>query len=314
MKNKRGPQGPTQRSRAFVLFLFAVPTLIWGTTWIAVKQQIGIAPVELSIVFRFGLATSICFLLCAGLKIPMRYPARNHIVFCLQGAANYAFNYLLTYHAQKYLPSGVVAVTFTVLIYLNMMGLSFFFDRPIAINVLSGATLGGVGISLLFWGEIQRMHFETAPLWGLALGLSATLCASTGNLLNLRLRHRGVPVMAVLTWGLFYGTLITFAFFLAKGDPWILDVRPVYLFSLAYLAIFGTVIAFASYISLLDYIGPDRAAYSTVIAPIIALLISTYVEDYHWDWRNGLGILLCLLGNILVLRQKAPVGTEVKAA
>lgn len=287
------------------LFLFILPTLIWGSTWIAIKFQLGVSSPELSIFLRFLISSALSFLICLHLRPRLRFPASYHGLFFAQGFANFGLNYILTYHSERFLTSGVVALTFTTLIYMNMFGLSFFFKKPLAVEVIYGSGVGGLGVLLLFWHEIVRTDFNPSTLLGIALGLLATASASVGNLLVVRQRAMGIPVLSGNTWGMFYGALLTFIFFLLFNHDWTIDPRPSYWISLVYLSVFGTVIAFAAAMTLVGRIGADRTAYITVVSPVIALLISTFLEGYTWDWINVVGLGLCLLGNILILRKPA---------
>jgi drug/metabolite transporter (DMT)-like permease len=69
--------------------------------------------------------------------------------------------------------------------------------------------------------------------------------------------------------------------------------------------VFGTVIAFGCYLKLIGKIGADRAAYATMLFPIVALVISTFFEDYQWSAHNIIGMVLVLMGNGLVINKKA---------
>lgn len=292
-----------------VLFLFALPTVIWGSTFLAIKYQLGDTSVEYSVFIRFVVATAISFAVCGLVKSKLQFPLRSHLFFALAGIANYSLNYILTYRSEQYLPSGLVAVTFTLLIYMNMFGVRIFYRKPIARSVFGGAFLGALGIILLCWSEIARTDFDHNILWGFFIGILATASASAGNMFTLKQREHRVPVLSGNSWGMLYGTmfsLICFLIFSPSGA--IIDPRPSYWISLMYLSVFGTVIAFWSYMTLMEKVGAERAAYTTVMSPVIALVLSTFFENYHWDIPSSLGIVCCVAGNVLVLRQKKPRG------
>ncbi len=300
---------PKLRLGSSVLFLFALPTLIWGSTFLAIKFQLGVVSPEFSIFIRFVLATAISFAVCGLMKAKMKFPPKTHLILILTGIGNFSLNYILTYRSEEYLPSGLVAVTFTLLIYLNMFGVRIFYKKPISPAVFGGAFLGALGIVLLCWSEIQRTNFDHKILLGFLIGTLGTVAASAGNMFTLRLRQLKVPVLVGNSWGMFYGTLFSLiCFFVFSKGGTLIDPRPTYWLSLIYLSIFGTVIAFWSYMTLMDKVGAERSAYTTVMSPVIALILSTYFENFHWDIPSSLGIVCCVTGNILVLRQKKPKG------
>ena len=76
-----------------------------------------------------------------------------------------------------------------------------------------------------------------------------------------------------------------------------------YIGSLLYLAIPGSVIGFTAYLTLVGRMGPERAAYCTVLFPVVALNISVFVEGYQWTAPALLGLALVMLGNVLVFRK-----------
>lgn len=299
--------------------LFLIPAVIWGSTWIGIKFQLGVSGPEFSVFLRFLVASFLSIVLCWALGIKLTgYSRRVHLLFIVQGLATFSLNYILTYHAERFLASGIVAVTFTILIFLNMLGLRVFFGRRTSQKVIVGATVGAFGIILLFWSEIQKTQFDQVTLWGLVIGILATFSASAGNLIAVPIRQTRIDVLASNAWGMLYGTIWTFGLFLFLDGQWLWDPRPQYWIALAYLAVFGTVVAFATYMQLLERIGPDRSAYITVVSPVFALAISTVFEGYKWDLLGGIGIALALLGNVLILRSgpavaliEGPVPVEV---
>lgn len=82
------------------------------------------------------------------------------------------------------------------------------------------------------------------------------------------------------------------------------DTSFSYISSLVYLTIFGSIIAFTSYLTLIGKIGASKAAYVIVVIPVIALTISTVFEGYKPDVYAFLGIGLIIFGNVLALRNK----------
>ena len=213
-------------------------------------------------------------------------------------------NYILFYYAEKDIASGLVAATFTLVIYMNMLGLRIFFGKPFSLQVFGGSLLGGAGIFLLFLDSFQNFEANSNEIRGLVIGIIATVFASAGNLMSARMSRNQIPVLAGNSWGMLYGSIFTLILILIVGQPFETDFSAPYLASLVYLAIFGTVIAFGAYLSLIAKIGADRAAYINILTPVIALVLSSFFESFQWHWWTFTGVILCGLGNYLALHWK----------
>ena len=279
--------------------LFSIATLIWGSTWLAITFQLGSVAAEASVVYRFALAALMLAAWCLATGRSLRFPVAQHAWFASQGALLFGLNYLCVYWAEQHIASGLVAVLFSLIVFLNLVGVRVFFATPVNRRTVLGAALGVTGVTLLFWRELAGM--QTDALRGILFGLAATVFASGGNLLAVRNQRRGIPVLPGVAWGMTYGTL-TIAVVAALNDiVWTFDPRPGYVLSLLYLAAFGSVIAFAAYLTLLGKIGAARGGYVGVAVPVVALLLSTVFEHYEWTLPALAGAALCIAGNVLVL-------------
>ena len=279
--------------------LFSIATLIWGSTWLAITFQLGSVAAEASVVYRFALAALMLAAWCLATGRSLRFPVAQHAWFASQGALLFGLNYLCVYWAEQHIASGLVAVLFSLIVFLNLVGVRVFFATPVNRRTALGAALGVGGVTLLFWRELAGM--QTDALRGILFGLAATVFASGGNLLAVRNQRRGIPLLPGVAWGMTYGTL-TIAIVAALNDiVWTFDPRPGYVLSLLYLAAFGSVIAFAAYLTLLGKIGAARAGYVGVAVPVVALLLSTVFEHYEWTLPALAGAALCIAGNVLVL-------------
>jgi drug/metabolite transporter (DMT)-like permease len=284
------------------LSLYLACVLIWGSTWIAITFQFGIVPAELSVAYRFGLSAVLLFAWCLARKLPLRYALPEHRFFALSGVLMFGANYVLVYYSEMYVSSGLVAVLFSTMVFMNLFGARLFFGNPMRREVVAGAVLGFVGIVLVFWPEIARFSHAGNALNGLLLGLAATFSASLGNMVMVRNQKAGVPVVQANAWGMFYGSLCVFAFAILTGAPIAFDASFKYIASLLYLTVFGSILAFGAYMTLVRQIGPERAGYTSVVIPIVALIISTVFESFQWHLATVAGLALCIGGNVLVLR------------
>ena len=248
-------------------------------------------------------------------KINLRFTARQHLFFGLQGVLLFSLNYLLVYLAELRLTSGLVAVIFSMLVFMNIIIGALFLGTPVRPNVVIGAMIGLVGICLVFLPELSAFSLQDRGFVGLLLSLGGTLFASMGNIVAARNQQEGLPVLQTNAFGMGYGAMLMFAIALIAGTPFRFETTPSYIASLVYLALFGSVIAFGAYLTLIGQIGADRAAYSSLLFPIVALGLSTLFEGYQWSAPALFGVLLVLAGNFLVLtrRRKVPPASQVAA-
>jgi drug/metabolite transporter (DMT)-like permease len=292
-------------------FLYAITSLIWGSTWIAITFQLGAVAPEASIVYRFALAALVLGVFVLVRKLPMAYSRREHAFIALQGAFLFSFNYILVYLAEQHLPSGLVAIVFSTLIIMNVLLGALLLRNPIRPRVLGGGFLGVAGLILVFSPEIAGLDFSGGRGLGLALSFVGVLSASIGNVIAARNQRSGLPVVQSNALGMAYGAMITLVVALVRGVDFTIDSSPAYLISLAYLVVFGSVIAFGAYLTLIGRMGIDRAAYIGVVFPLVALALSTVFEGLVWNLAALLGVVLVVAGNVLVLsrRRRVPAAT-----
>ncbi|UXR65510.1 EamA family transporter [Bdellovibrio bacteriovorus] len=287
------------------LILYTICTVIWGSTWLVITFQIDSASPVTSVFWRFLLAAGMLFAFCFWKKQNLKYSRREHLLFAGQGILMFSINYMLTYVAETMISSGMVALSFTALVYYNMFGMNLFFKKPITRNVIWGSVLGGIGIIFIFLNEILHFDPNSKTIWGLLVGFLATLSASMGNMVAQKSYQLRIPVVVTNTWGMMYGSLFTLLVALILGHDLSIPLTGKFLGALAYLALFGSVIAFGAYLSLAGRIGAEKAAYTSVLSPVIALTLSSFFEGFHWTPYIVLGVVLCLLGNVLTLTKRA---------
>lgn len=284
----------------YLRFLYLATILIWGTTWFAIKFQLGIVAPEVSLLYRFGLAAVILVGFCLFSGKSLAFSLCDHLFVAGQGACLFSINYLIFYIATGMLTSGLVAVVFSSVIFMNMFNGWLFLGRSVERIVILGASLGLFGITLVFWPELSTDNGQTTSLTGLILCVVATYCASLGNILSARNQQAGLAVVPTNALGMAYGALLMLLFVLVSGSEFKFDFSVEYVLSLLYLSVFGSILAFGAYLTLIGRIGADRAAYATVLFPIVALLISWWFEDYQWTFQSLLGIAIVLVGNTLL--------------
>lgn len=285
---------------------YLLTVLIWGSTWFAIKFQLGVVHESVSLVYRFGLAALLLLAWCQLRGVRMRFEPKEHLAMAAQGACLFSVNYLLFYWCTGLITSGLVAIIFSTVIVMNIINGAIFLGRRVQGIVLLGALVGLLGITLVFWHEIADSRVRSAAasgdvLAGLGIGLLATFSASLGNILSARNQAKGLPVLQTNAFGMAYGTLLMVFYAGLTGQTFAFEWSLPYVSSLLYLSVFGSIIAFGAYLTLVGRIGADRAAYATVLFPLVALVISSLFEGYEWTPMALGGILLVLLGNVLVV-------------
>ncbi len=285
--------------------LYVVTVLIWGSSWLAIKYQLGSVDPMVSVAYRFLLASAISWLYCRFSGRLMRYSLRDHGFMFLQGASLFALNYWLFYLSELTLTSGLAAVIFSTIVVMNMMNGVLFLKNRLELRVVLGAGIGLFGIIVVFWSEVTDFESGSENLFAVSLAVLATLLASLGNIASARNQRKGIPVVQANTFGMTYGALLMLVLSWATGREFTFEVTLPYVSSLVFLSVFASIIAFWTYLTLLGRVGVERAAYATLFFPLVALGFSTVFEDYQWTASAGIGILLILAGNLLILKRSS---------
>lgn len=286
------------------IFLFLIPTAIWGSTWLVIKFQLGKVDPIVSVVYRFFLAGIILLLYCYFKKINLKFTKKHHLLMVLQGCLLFGINYWLVYVAEESVQSGLVAIIFSTIVFMNSLNGKIFLKTKISKTVLIGGFLGIVGSGFLFYKEL--IHFTFSNKAGIAIGLAfiSAYFASMGNITSAHNQKQKIPVMSSNGFAMIYGATSMLIVAIILGKEFNFQFTYNYSLSLIYLAIFGSIIAFGTYLTLIGNIGADKAAYVAVIAPVIALILSTIFEDYHWSLTSFLGAIIILSGNLIVLTKR----------
>lgn len=286
------------------VILYVTLVLIWGSTWAAIPYQLGVVDAEVSVGYRFGIAAVVLYLYALISRRQIRLPRSAYSFVLLQGTFLFCLNYFLVYYGTARITSGLVAVLFSSIILFNTVFERLFFKTKIDERVLLASGLGLTGIVMIFWHEVSIVSLGDETVVGIMLVLFGTLLASLGNMAAVVNTRRALPVVAVNAHGMAWAAALSFAISALLGREFAFSFEQGYVLSLAYLAVFGSAIAFGCYLALIRRIGSARAAYSSVLFPIVALAISTVVEDYEWTMVAAAGILLTLVGNWLILSSR----------
>jgi len=282
------------------VLLYFLVVVIWGTTWIAIFLQQGSVPAPVSIFWRFAVA-SITLMVVLKLMGRLRKLAlRDHLFCIIQGCCVFCFNFWCFYSAAKCINTGLESVIFSMAVLFNAINSFLFYRQQPPGRFYLAALLGLIGIVTLFWDDLQASGMSTELLMGIGLSAFGTYGFSLGNMLSIRHQRRGLETLTTNGWAMLYGTLVMGMIALIRGDNFMPEFTFSYMGALLYLALFGSVIAFGAYFTLVGRIGPANAAYSTLLFPLVALTISTFFEGYVWHANAVFGLALILVGNLVM--------------
>ncbi|HFP9404952.1 DMT family transporter [Raoultella planticola] len=280
--------------------LYGLVVVIWGTTWIAIFLQQGPVSAPVSIFWRFAVAsvTMLAILLATRRLRPLAL--RDHLFCVVQGCCVFCFNFWCFYTAAAHINTGLESVIFSMAVLFNAINGFIFFRQQPPVRFWLAAALGLVGIITLFWDDLLSNGLNASLLWGIGLSALGTYGFSLGNMLSMRHQRRGLETLTTNSWAMLYGTLVMGAIALVRGDNFTPQWTLSYMGALLYLALFGSVIAFGAYFTLVGRIGAGKAAYSTLLFPLVALTISTFYEGYVWHSNAVIGLALILVGNLVM--------------
>jgi drug/metabolite transporter (DMT)-like permease len=288
-------------------FLYIIVLLAWGSSWFGISFQLDydVAP-QVSIVWRFLLASLMLFIWCFARGLKLSFPWREHINWLLLGFFLFCINYICAYFGTIYLVSGLVCLIFSTLTLFTVLNGFVFFKKPVRLPILFGAIVGIAGLSIIFSNEISSAEWslDSGIIKGFLWMLLATFFASIGMLLSGQMQARKIPVIQSNAFSMLYGSLILVTYISFSDLSFSFDTSYNYVVSLIYLSLVASVIGFGVYLKLVGNIGADKASYVNIFTPTIALLLSTLFEDYVWSWTGLIGVILIIFGNIVVLYAK----------
>ncbi len=289
------------------LSLYVITVLVWGSTWIAIKYQLGSVDPMVSVIYRFGLAAVVLIIFCKIRGLSLKFSLKEHFFMAVLGLFLFSLNYWLVYLAEVYLTSGLVAVMFSSIVFFNIANGAIFLGAPLERKMMAGALMGVIGILFIFMPEIKSYELSGKGGVGIVLGFSSVLLASFGNIASARNTKNNIPVIQANAFGMGYGTLVLILAAVFLGKDFSFSFSIPYVGSLVFLSVFGSIIAFGSYLTLVGSIGADKASYAIMVVPVVALIISSFAEGYIWNFSAVVGLILVLGGNLLALQKKPEI-------
>ncbi|MEM7502177.1 MAG: EamA family transporter [Pseudomonadota bacterium] len=284
-------------------FLYGLTVLIWGSTWLAIEYQLGEIAPEVSVFYRYAAAGALLFLWSGARRLPLKFPLRAHMFFMGLGACLFCLNYIVTYYAQQYISSALTAIVFSTMLWMNMGNARLFFGVRGDRQLVLGSIVGIAGIVCLFMPSMEA-SLSNATLLGGVLCLIGAFLASLGNMVSQAAQREALPVVQSNAYGMLYGAIFTGAIAAMQGQSFSFDSSLSYVLSLAYLVVFGSILGFWAYLTLLGRIGAHKAGYAMVTFPLVAMLLSVIFEDLTITPNLAIGAALVIVGNLLVLRRR----------
>lgn len=295
-------------TRSRVIIPFIIVTLIWGSTWLVIKDQLGVVPPSWSIAYRFFAAAIAMFLLVL-VRREKLWLDRGGLAFAgALGLAQFVLNFNFVYRAEDHVTSGLVAVIFALLIVPNAIFGRIFLKQHVSARFLWASAIAIVGVALLFVQEARGDSASSGEtLLGIGLTFCAIMCASAANIMQGTERAKRYPMLTVLAWGMLIGSIADGLLAWQMTGPPVWDSRPGYAAGILYLGLIGSTLAFPLYFNIIRAVGPAMAAYSGVLVPVIAMLLSTIFEGYRWSTLAIFGAALAVAGLVIALRARRPV-------
>jgi drug/metabolite transporter (DMT)-like permease len=287
---------------ASIIVPFIIFTAVWGSTWIVIRDQIGTVPPQWSVTYRFMIAAIAMALLATWKGQSLRLDSGGLKAALVLGVTQFSVNFNSVYAAERFITSGVVATVFALLLIPNsLLAWAFLGQKPNRRFLMAGM-VAVAGVALLFVQELRNSPAEPRDIAiGLALTLLGLIGASSANVYQAGTEATRHPLLALLAWSMGVGACLDAILAFVVAGPPMAEARLGYWAGVLYLALFGSVLCFALYFPVVRKIGPGKAAYSSVIVPIIAMSLSTLFEGYRWSALAVAGGVLALGGMLLAL-------------
>lgn len=282
--------------------LYALVLALWSTSWIAIHYQLGVVDPIVSVLWRFAIGAAVMWTWALLRGDSLRFALIDHLRFIALGLCLFSTNFVLFYTAGLSIASGLMSVIFSLASVINLFLGFIVFRQRMEWRVLIGGVVGAAGVGLMFLPGLYNGDTGASAIKGMVLCFAGTLCFCVGNLVATSIQRRGIGVHAANAYGMLYALPYLTGLCLWWDLPFRFDWSWIYVTSMLWTGLVATTVSFVAYITLLNRIGAARAAYVTVLSPVIALLISTWLEDYHWTWLAAIGLMFVMAGNILVLR------------
>ena len=279
---------------------FITLCLIWSSTWLVIKIGLFSLPPFLAAGVRFFIAFFLLAIYAKLLEIRFPKGIKMHFFFFWFGIINFTGGYALVYWGEKYIPSGLASVLFSVMpFYVLLMSIWFLPQEKVNLKKIIGVTFGFIGVSLIFGGQLNIKDVNSDVLSGMIAVIIAPFFSSIGTITAKKVGSKFHPVV-LATIPMLYASISFFILALIFEKP----LNPIFnfnaFFSIIYLALVGTAIAFMLYFWMLRNTSAVLMSMITFITPPLALVWGWVLLDEQISFLLILGLISIFLGIILV--------------
>lgn len=291
-----------KNKKTLPLISFIILSLIWSSTWVVLKIGLNSLPPFLAAGIRFSIAFFILFsyALVSGVRLPRGLKA--HLFLILFGALNFTGGYAFVYWGQQYIASGLGSVLFSVMpFYVLIFSIWLLPEDNINIVKFIGVLIGFVGVVIIFGDQLQIEKMNNKALWGMIAVVTAPIFSTSGTILGKKARQRYHPV-ALVTFPMLYASIAFYVLSLLfeQQANTVFDFNAV--FSLLYLSILGTAVAFVLYFWMLKSNSAVIMSMITFVTPPLALVWGWALLDEPVTYLLVIG-MICVLAGIFLVRK-----------
>lgn len=289
------------RGRELAVFLLL--TLIWGTTWAAIRFGLEGIPPLAGVGIRFLLAGAVLFALAKARGERLGATSRERSLWVFNGFATFIAPYGIIYWAEEVVPTGLAAVLFSTFpLWLVLWSRWILPEERSSWARVAGVALGFAGVALIFSEDFEKLGGVEVRGRGLAL-LAAAAISATGSLAVKRWGKGVSPLSTSAVPMLLAGGVCALASAVLEGGrPAAWGIAPV--LATLYLALIGSALAFSLYFWLLARSSAVLASLISYTAPVVAVVLGILLFHEPLTARMVGGGLLVLAGVAGVLRSR----------
>lgn len=272
--------------------------LAWGFSWIAMKFQVdSFLPPEISLFYRFFPVALIMTLLCLVTKKRLKPFKTEWRYFSAIAFCNFFLNFIIGYHATKFIPSGMIAVIFSLTIITSEIIKAIFDKKKIEKKIIIGGLIGSLGLIFFLYPHLKlNVTNIDRIIIGIVLGLIMMIIFSLGNyLVEKNKNHNHTPLFTAITFSASLSSLYFLVLNLVIGHQFTMDYSAKYILSLLYQIFFSSIMAFICLYYLIQKIGSVRANFTALIYPTIALITSSFFENFNFTIFGTFGLILIII-------------------
>lgn len=273
----------------------AAITVIWGSTWAAIRLGLEGIPPFAGVALRFAVASLVLLAVARLRRVPLGRSRRERRLWWINGLLTFVLTYALVYWAEQRVPSGLTAVLFaTFPLFVALLAQPVLPEERLSPRALGGIGAGFAGVAVIFSEDLAALAEPGAGRAALVL-LLAPFAAAVANVAVKRW-GRGVHPLSLTAVPMGLAAVVMGGAHLAfeRHRPVVLD--PVSVGTVLYLAILGSAVVFSLFFWLLQYMSATRLALTNYLSPVVAVLLGALLFREPVTLRIAFGGLLVVGG------------------